>query len=214
MAAASPHLCRRCYLTCFLRRPLLALGRLNALCDSKALHFQRNPGSNANPEEESKRQKATKKKESGFVSNANPWRMDKYSVLGQAIKYLENLQERVRMLEERAAAAAPAHVVVEDEEESAEEQIGNSDEQRLPEIEARVSNNNILMKIQCEKRRGILVKLLGEVEKLNLLVVNASVAPFGSFALDVTIIAEIDEEFILPAQDIVAALRSALQATA
>ncbi|KAK6151076.1 hypothetical protein DH2020_016008 [Rehmannia glutinosa] len=141
--------------------------------------------------------------------------MDMNSVLGDAIKYLEYLQQRVRTLEgqaanqtmESAVVVKKSRIIVEDEGDSSK-----SDELRLPEIEARVCENNILLKIQCEKLKGLLGKILAEVEKLNLAVVNIGVAPFGSLAIDITIIAEMEKEFSLSTKDIVTALRSALEA--
>ncbi|KAI3462636.1 hypothetical protein Pfo_019299 [Paulownia fortunei] len=145
--------------------------------------------------------------------------MDKTSVLGNAIKYVKKHQEKVKTLEEEAAKHTMESVmfvqrsqVMAEDEESSDENNGNSDEQRLPEIEARVYNKNILLKIQCEKRKGLLVKVLVELGKLNLDVVNASVAPFGNLILDITIVAEMEKEFSLPVKDVVTALRSALQA--
>ncbi|KAL0332388.1 UNVERIFIED_CONTAM: Transcription factor [Sesamum calycinum] len=144
--------------------------------------------------------------------------MDK--VLSDAIKYLEYLQQRVKMLEEQAANQTPRSVEAAEKPQkmvadkgSAEGNSGSSSEQRLPEIEARFCNNNIRLKIQCEKVKGVVVKILDEVETLNLGVVSASVAPFGSSALDISIIAEMDKEFSMLPEDVVTALQGALQAT-
>lgn len=81
--------------------------------------------------------------------------------------------------------------IVEDEGSSDEKSCRGSDGQSLPEIRARVCNKSVLLKIHLEKRKGILVKILTEVEKLNLAVVNTSVIPFGSLTLDITVIAEV-----------------------
>lgn len=67
----------------------------------------------------------------------------------------------------------------------------SSSEQQLPEIEARVCNNDIHLRIHSKKHKGVLSKVLCEVEKLNLTIVNINVTPFGSFALDIIIIAEV-----------------------
>lgn len=117
--------------------------------------------------------------------------MDKTSVLSDAIKYMEYLQQRVRILEEQAAnQAMDSEIFVEDEEYAGGDN-SNSDEQILPEIKVRICNKTILLKIQCGKRKGLLVKILGELEKLNLPVANISVAPFGSLVLDITIISKV-----------------------
>ncbi|KAL2246804.1 UNVERIFIED_CONTAM: Transcription factor bHLH19 [Sesamum indicum] len=83
-----------------------------------------------------------------------------------------------------------SQIMVEDEG-SSDEKSGSSDEQPLPEIEARVCNSHILLRVHCEKHKGVLVNLLSKVEKLNLTVVNTNVTPFGSLALDITIVAEV-----------------------
>ncbi|KAK2981252.1 hypothetical protein RJ640_030641, partial [Escallonia rubra] len=126
-------------------------------------------------------------------------KMDKTSVLGDAIKYLKVLQERVKILEEQATKQTMESVVlvkksqllVEDEGSSDENSLGSCSENSLPEIEARVCDKSVLLRIHCEKRKGVLVKILSEVEKLNLSVANTSVSPFGTLALDITIIAEV-----------------------
>ncbi|KAI3451868.1 hypothetical protein Pfo_008533 [Paulownia fortunei] len=131
-------------------------------------------------------------------------------------------RKAVRMLEEQAAdqtmesvvVVKKSQIIVDDDEGSADGDSGNSDEVGLPEIESRVCGKNILLKIQCEKRKGLLGKILGEVEKLNLAVVNIGVAPFGSLALDITIIAKMEKELSLSTKDIVTALRSAFESTA
>ncbi|KAK4416387.1 Transcription factor [Sesamum alatum] len=148
-------------------------------------------------------------------------KMDKTSVLGDTIKYLKYLQERVKTLEEQAAKQTVESVVfvkrsqIVDDEGSSDEKNQESDGlSSLPEIEARVCEKSILLKILCEKSKDVLVKVLAEVEKLNLVVVNTSVTPFGSLALDITIIAEMDKEMKLAAKDIVRSLRSALRSAA
>ncbi|KAL0377965.1 UNVERIFIED_CONTAM: Transcription factor [Sesamum radiatum] len=154
-----------------------------------------------------------------FIPQLPRQKMDK--ILGDTVKCLEYLQQRVELLEEHAANQGTESVVVvkksqitADAEGCSDRNNGNSDEQRLPEIEARVCNNSIRLKIQCEKVKGVIVKILDEVERLNLVVVNASVVPFGSFALHVSIIAEMEKEFSFSTNDVVTALRCALQATA
>nr|QJQ51159.1 bHLH transcription factor bHLH3.2 [Gardenia jasminoides] len=144
-------------------------------------------------------------------------KMDKTSVLGDAISYLKHLQERVKTLEEQTAKQNMESMVFVKrsqlllEDEGSSDETGGSDEQPLPEIEAKVCNKNVLLRVHCENDRGVLVKILSEVEKLNLAVIHTSVAPFGCLVLDVTLIAEMDKEFNLTMQELVKSLRSALQ---
>ncbi|KAK6128740.1 hypothetical protein DH2020_037523 [Rehmannia glutinosa] len=143
--------------------------------------------------------------------------MDKICSLENAmIKQIENLDERVKTLEEQYLAAKQTIksvvLVDDDNDESSDENDGESnDGQRLPEIEARIVNENILLKIQCEKRKGALVKMFLELDELNLDVISATVAPFGNLVLDITIFAQMEREFRLQVEDIVTALRATLQ---
>ncbi|KAL3844949.1 hypothetical protein ACJIZ3_002352 [Penstemon smallii] len=83
-------------------------------------------------------------------------------------------------------------------------------QQALPEIEARLTDNLILLKVHCVKHKGVIANLLNQVEKLNLIVVNTNVTPFGDVALHITVIAEMEKEFSSTVKEVVAALRTAL----
>ncbi|KAL3640374.1 hypothetical protein CASFOL_015342 [Castilleja foliolosa] len=117
--------------------------------------------------------------------------------LAHAVEEMKDLDERLKMLEERAGIDEPVVLADDDDEE----------EQALPEIKARVYSTNILLKIQCEKRKGVLVNLLVELDKFDLEVSSASVVQFGSLVLDITITAEMGIEFSVPVKDVVTALR-------
>lgn len=125
--------------------------------------------------------------------------MDKTSVLGEAVKYLKQLQERVKTLEEQSTKQTMESVVLvkksqlllEDEAGSSDDNFIGGASKSLPEIEARVCNKSVLLRIHCEKHKGVLVKILSEMENLNLSVINTSVVRFGTLALDITIIAEV-----------------------
>ncbi|XP_042491310.1 transcription factor bHLH18-like isoform X2 [Macadamia integrifolia] len=144
-------------------------------------------------------------------------KMDKASVLGDAIKYLKQLQERVKTLEEQAMKKKTMESVVvvkksqissDDESSSSGENFTNNP---LPEIEARVSDKNVLIRIHCEKRKGIVVKTLAEMEKLHLCVINSSAIPFGESILDITVVAKMEEDFSMKVKDLVRHLCSAFR---
>ncbi|KAK4393529.1 Transcription factor [Sesamum angolense] len=128
-------------------------------------------------------------------------------------------KKRVETLEGKAAKRTMEPVVhvkkskilVEDEG-SSDEKSGSSREQvQEPEIEARVVNNQILLRVHCGKQKGTLANLLSKVESLNLVVVNTSVTTFGSSAQDITIIAEMEKEFNMTVKEVASVLRASLQ---
>ncbi|KAJ8491744.1 hypothetical protein OPV22_013465 [Ensete ventricosum] len=142
-------------------------------------------------------------------------KMDKASVLGDAIKYLKQLQEKVTSLQdqvtqrtvESAVLVKKSHLCANDDSSSSDENFDES----LPEIEARVCEKTILIKIHCENRKGILVKSLSEIEKLDLSVTNTSVMPFTNSSLDITVMTQTEEEFSMTAKDLVKKLHSAFR---
>ncbi|CAL5369313.1 unnamed protein product [Camellia sinensis] len=144
--------------------------------------------------------------------------MDKASVLGDAIKYLKHLQERVKLLEEQINKKSEESVVfvkksqlcAEDDTSSCDENFHGHFKETLPEIEARISEKSVLIRIHCEKQKGFAVKLLSEIERLNLSVVNSSFLPFGQYAMDITVVAQMDDQFHMTVKDLVRNLRSAL----
>ncbi|CAN1815424.1 Transcription factor bHLH25 [Linum perenne] len=119
-------------------------------------------------------------------------KMDKASVLGDAIKYLKQLQERAKTLEEQVNKKTIESVVyVKKSRVYNENSDGSSNQSQLPEIEARVSGKDVMIRIHCEKHKGCLPKLLSEIEKLHLNVMNSNVLPFGSSTLDITVVAQV-----------------------
>ncbi|XP_050373870.1 transcription factor bHLH18-like [Argentina anserina] len=145
-------------------------------------------------------------------------KMDKASVLGDAIKYVKQMQDRMKILEEQAAKKNVESVVfVKRIQYSADEDISSSDEnfdscssQPLPEIEARVSDKEVLLRIHCEKKKGCLANILREIEKLGLTILNSGVLPFGNSTLDITVVSEMDIEYSMTVKELVKTLRQAL----
>lgn len=145
---------------------------------------------------------------------------DKASVLGDAIKYLKYLQERVKTLEEQAAKKTMESVVLvkkslvcfaDDSSSSTDENsAGGCRDYPLPEIEITVSDEDVLIRILCENQKGCLMKVLTEMEKLHLKVINSVAMPFGNYTLDVTIVAQMDVDFSMTLKDLVKNLRRAL----
>ncbi|CAI0405418.1 unnamed protein product [Linum tenue] len=136
-------------------------------------------------------------------------KMDKASVLGDAIKYVKHLQEKIKQLEEQTKKRTVESVVLvkryhlpadddsnsssndDDDSKSNVEKAGCCSDSTLPEIEARASERDVMIRIHCEKQPGVLAKVLTEVESLHLSIVNSSVMPFGNSTLDITIVAQV-----------------------
>ncbi|XP_057871130.1 transcription factor NAI1 [Cryptomeria japonica] len=152
-------------------------------------------------------------------------KMDKASVLGDAIKYVKQLQEKVKVMEEQGPKKTVQSVVYVKKVEL----VSNPEDDKLssasssnspsavengpegvftPEIEARQVNKNILIRIHCEKRKGLLVKSLAELERLDLTVMNASILSFTETTLDLTFTVQMEEACDLSVTEIVKALKA------
>lgn len=147
-------------------------------------------------------------------------KMDKASVLGDAIKHLKQLKEQVKELEEQTKKKTMESVVYVKKHElygdhdgasSDKNFSGESQDETLPEIEARACDGKVLIRIHCEKKRGIVEKTISEIEKLNLSVLNSSVLTFGTSILDITVIAQMDTGFTMSIIDLVKHLREVVK---
>lgn len=148
-------------------------------------------------------------------------KMDKASVLGDAIKYVKTLQEQVKGMEEVARRRpVESAVLVKKSQLAADEDDGSSCDENfegadagLPEIEARMSDRTVLVKIHCENRRGVLVAALSELESIDLAIMNTNVLPFTTSSIDITIMATAGEDFSLSVKDIVRKLHQAFKSS-
>ncbi|XP_061366059.1 transcription factor bHLH18-like [Gastrolobium bilobum] len=153
-------------------------------------------------------------------------KMDKASVLGDAIKYVKVLKEQVKQMEEQSKRRSVESVVfVKKSQLSADDDVisdtssnscdGNSDDPSkinlsLPEVEARVSEKNVLIRIHCQKEKATLLNIFREIEKLHLSVINNSAFYFGSSVLVVTVIAEMEGEFNMSVNELAKNIRVGL----
>ncbi|XP_012087468.1 transcription factor bHLH18-like [Jatropha curcas] len=115
------------------------------------------------------------------------------------------------MLEEQAKKKiVESALLVNRPQPSVDEKFDNNLNHPLPEIEAKVLDQSVLVRIHCEKNKGNLAKVLHELEKLPLIVVATNILPFGSCTMDLTVIGQINTEVPIRAKDLVRYLRSAL----
>ncbi|KAL5064147.1 hypothetical protein RYX36_025884 [Vicia faba] len=148
-------------------------------------------------------------------------KMDKATILSGTIKYVKELKERLESLEEKRkkpkayqSTVTPIKPDVEhysSSEESTETESaadGTSTESFF-KMEAKVSEQHMLIRIHCQKHNGLLVKIISEIQCFELFVVNNSVLAFGDSILDITIIAEIGEGYNLTIKELVHNLRLA-----
>ncbi|XP_061988757.1 transcription factor bHLH19-like [Rosa rugosa] len=147
-------------------------------------------------------------------------KINKASVLEEATKYVKHLQERMVILEEQAAKKTVQSVVLvrrtqyssgdDDDKSYSDESFGRCSDRRLPEIEARFLDREVLIRIHCEKKKGCLAIILSEIETLDLTIVNSSILPFGNSTIDITVVSQMDVEFSMTVTDLVRILKQAL----
>ncbi|KAE8707667.1 WD repeat-containing protein 5-like [Hibiscus syriacus] len=146
-------------------------------------------------------------------------KMDKASVLGEAIKYVKQLQERLKVLEEHTKNRSveslvfvkKSHLSAQDKSSSCEENYeGQYSDAALSGIEAKVYDNNVLIRFHCQNGKGLVTQVLCEIENLHLSIVNSSILAFGNSTLDMTIITQKDDGFNMTMKDLVKELRLTL----
>ena len=128
--------------------------------------------------------------------------MDKATILGDAAKYVRELQEKVKTLEEDSSHSAgsgsiqsavlvkkPCHLR-DDEAMAISNKGGGAGGVQLPEIEARLSESSVLLRIHCYNARGLLVRVISEVEQMHLSITHTNVMPFPASTAIITITAK------------------------
>ncbi|KAL2332506.1 hypothetical protein Fmac_020087 [Flemingia macrophylla] len=122
-------------------------------------------------------------------------KIDKASILKEAITYVKHLQNRVRELEE----GCPVRRDV--------ESVFVHKTHHSPQLEARVLQNHVLIRIHCHKHQRLLLKILTHITTLGLSLVTNSVLSFANRALCITIVAQMDEKYNVTVNDLVKSLR-------
>ncbi|XP_027907442.1 transcription factor NAI1-like [Vigna unguiculata] len=150
-------------------------------------------------------------------------KIDKATILCEAITYVKRLKERVRELEEQCKRTRVESVsfvhqrsnVICSDDKGTTSGATKSDEcyktnEALPTVEARVFKKDVLIRIHCKIQNGILIKILDYLNTLDLSTTSNSVMPFGSSTLDISIVAQMGEKFNATMNDLVKNLRVVL----
>ncbi|KAL8125074.1 hypothetical protein AgCh_012663 [Apium graveolens] len=125
--------------------------------------------------------------------------IDKASVLGEAANYIKQLQGRVKTLEEKVIEKDGEAIVAvdrsrprfdEESSSSGEDNFADYNNQSIPEIEVRISETEVFLRIHSKQIPGMAVKMLSEIEKLHMIIISSSVMPFANDSLLVTVIAQ------------------------
>ncbi|XP_062213326.1 transcription factor bHLH18-like isoform X2 [Phragmites australis] len=130
-------------------------------------------------------------------------KMDKATILSDATKYVKEIQEKLKAHEdssgngrsvESAVLVKKPRIAVPDDKDGRPPSNAASGpamaRNALPEIEARISDSNVMVRIHCDDAKGLLVRLLAEVEGLHLGIAHVNVMPFPASTLIVNIVAK------------------------
>ncbi|KAF8681769.1 hypothetical protein HU200_045206 [Digitaria exilis] len=136
-----------------------------------------------------------------FISD----QMDKATILSDATSYVEELQEKVKDMEAGRSSIVETRLVVvkrpclhlhaspvTDDDGSPSPGTPSTAWQELPEIEARFSESekSVMVRVHCENSKGVLVKVLTEMEELKLTIIHANVMMFPACTLTMAITAK------------------------
>ncbi|KAF8711393.1 hypothetical protein HU200_029424 [Digitaria exilis] len=145
---------------------------------------------------------------------------DKISILGSTIQYVKQLEEKVKKLEKQSSRRISSQATVLE----GKDRISLTDSQEtscpsgsnyavggsIPTVEATIHDDIVLLRICCERRSGILVMIISELERMDLSIMNTSVMPFSDSYFSINITAKIGEGFS-PTAELVKNLTTALR---
>jgi hypothetical protein len=98
--------------------------------------------------------------------------------------YIKELQQKVKNLEAQNPKPIESAVLVKNSCASSKADdpgcSSSTEPKPLPEIEARLSGNTILISIHSECFKGLVVTVLSELEELNFEVTHTNLTPFSS----------------------------------
>ncbi|KAH7431817.1 hypothetical protein KP509_08G068100 [Ceratopteris richardii] len=122
-------------------------------------------------------------------------KMDKVSVLGTAIKYVKQLEEQLKLLEDTTVKQIVKSTGCENLNNGHNATSGMDNTflctRQQPDIEARAAGKTVLIRVHCDKIRNILLRCLEELERMPLSIMNANVMSFSTTSVDLTITAQV-----------------------
>ncbi|CAO2830563.1 unnamed protein product [Amaranthus hypochondriacus] len=82
------------------------------------------------------------------------------------------------------------------------------DEDQIPNIDARFSKESILVNIDCQIQKGVLVKIINEIENLCISITNFNSSPINTTSSAISIVAQKEPNFNMTQHDFMERLRS------
>ncbi|KAL2338182.1 hypothetical protein Fmac_012628 [Flemingia macrophylla] len=137
-------------------------------------------------------------------------KMDETSILEKASSYVRELEQRVRELEQQVQQSNVCSNNNGSTTTTSDEVNSNDHNEILPEVKVRVLQKDVLIIIHCEKQKDVMLKVLSHLENIHLSVVNSSVLRFGKSTLDITITAQMGDEYKMTIDELVKTLRVAI----
>ncbi|GJN23782.1 hypothetical protein PR202_gb11461 [Eleusine coracana subsp. coracana] len=131
--------------------------------------------------------------------------MDKATILSDATKYVKELQGKLKELQAGGSNGRSIETVVVVKRPCLHGAAAASDgegsplsassgtptaSKQLPEIEARFSDQSVMVRIHCDSGKAVAVKVLAEIEELHLGIIHANIMPFSACTLIITITAK------------------------